>query len=172
MTVVGRVLVVAGGVAAGFLFLARSSPVSEASAGSVPAGEDSPVLGVFEGRTLCGEVAVRFTGFGGPGCEKIKWRLTLRQDPATGAPTTYLYEGTRTSREGPWVIGRGSAADPGAVVYRLDPGHPESSLSLLRADESVLLLLDDDLDVLVGDASWSYVLNRTDLTRAAQASRN
>ena len=162
MTVVGRVLVVVGVVAAGFFGFARSEPVSEGSGASARGGEASSVLGVFEGRTPCGEVAVRFTGFGGPGCEKIKWRLTLRHDSATHAPTTYLYEGTRTSREGPWVIARGSAADPDAVVYRLDPDHPQSSLSLLRADESVLLLLDDDLHVLVGDASWSYVLNRTD----------
>jgi hypothetical protein len=35
-------------------------------------------------------------------------------------------------------------------------------LSLLSVDDKVLLLLDTEFRVLAGDASWSYVLNRTD----------
>lgn len=125
---------------------------------SIPA--DS-VIGVFEGRTPCGEPAVAFTGFPAANCEKIKWELTLYAQIGSRRPAAYVYRGTRSTRQGTWSIGRGTAADPAAVVYRLhyDAGR---TLHLLRADENVLLLLGPDLTLLVGDASWSYTLSRTD----------
>lgn len=122
---------------------------------------DSVVFGVFEGRTPCGEPAVAFTGFPAANCEKIKWELTLYAEGSSRRPAGYVYRGTRSTRQGTWSIGRGTAADPEAVVYRLhyDAGR---TLHLLRADENVLLLLGPDLTLLVGDASWSYTLSRTD----------
>lgn len=124
-------------------------------------GPDS-LVGVFEGRTPCGSVATDFTGFPARNCEKIKWRLTLYRDSASGEPTTYLFEGTRTTREGRWRIQGGTGADRARVIYHLDYDGPGKVLSLLSIDDDVLLLLDRDLKVLVGDASWSYVLNRID----------
>lgn len=125
---------------------------------------DSVVLGVFEGRTPCGEPAVAFTGFPVANCEKIKWELTLYAEGSSRRPAGYVYRGTRSTRQGAWSIGRGTAADPTAIVYTLhyDAGR---KLNLLRADENVLLLLGPDLTLLVGDASWSYTLSRTDRRR-------
>lgn len=122
---------------------------------------DSVVIGVFEGRTPCGEPAVAFTGFPAANCEKIKWELTLYAEGSSRRPAGYVYRGTRSTRQGAWSIGRGTATDPAAVVYRLyfDAGR---TLNLLRADDNVLLLLGPDLTLLVGDASWSYTLSRTD----------
>jgi hypothetical protein len=117
------------------------------------------VLGVFEGRTACGRIAVEFTGFPGNGCEKIKWRLTLYQDSVTGRPTTFRYQGTRTTREGTWVLSRGTPSDPGATVVRLTPASPYPAIAFQKVDE-VLLLLDGTGKAVVGDASWSYTLNR------------
>lgn len=124
------------------------------------AAADSTLEGVFEGRTPCAPVALQFTGFPATGCEKIKWELTLYRDAATGHPGTYRYRGTRTSRQGSWSITRGSAADPTATVYELR--HDGDVLYLLRVDANVLLVMDTDRTLLVGDASWSYTLNRTD----------
>jgi hypothetical protein len=121
----------------------------------------SAVLGVFEGRTPCGRIAVEFTGFPGDGCEKIKWRLTLYQDSVTGRPTTFRYQGTRTTREGTWVLARGTPSDPGATVVRLTPAAPHPAIAFRKVDD-VLLLLDDTGKAVVGDASWSYTLNRVD----------
>lgn len=122
---------------------------------------DSAVLGVFEGRTPCGPVAVEFTGFPATNCEKIKWELTLFVERESRRPSGFRYRGTRTSRRGDWSIVHGTASDRDAVVYRLsDAGY--TVLSLLRADENVLLILNPDLTVAVGDASWSYALNRTE----------
>jgi hypothetical protein len=120
------------------------------------------LVGVFEGRTPCGRIATEFTGFPAQNCEKIKWRLTLYRDPATGNPTTYAFNGTRATRQGHWRIEHGAGAERNWVVYHLDYGRPPTVLSLLKVDDNVLLLLDGDLKVLVGDASWSYTLNRTD----------
>jgi hypothetical protein len=121
----------------------------------------SAVLGVFEGRTPCGRIAVEFTGFPGNGCEKIKWRLTLYQDSITGRPTTFRYQGTRTTREGTWVLSRGTPSDPGATVVRLATAAPHPAIALQKVDD-VLLLLDGTGKAVVGDASWSYTLNRVD----------
>lgn len=122
---------------------------------------DASVLGVFEGRTPCGRVAVEFTGFPAANCEKIKWEITLLVDDESRRPSGYVYRGTRTSRQGAWSIVRGAAGDPDAVVYRLAYG-AGAALSLLRADDNVLLILNPDLTLAVGDASWSYTLSRTD----------
>lgn len=119
------------------------------------------LVGVFEGRTPCGAVAVEFTEFRSPACEKIKWRLTLYRDARAGTPSTFVYQGTRTSRQGRWRIER-PAGPEGRTLYGLSFGTPEHTLWLLSIEDKVLLLLDHDRRVLVGDASWSYVLNRVD----------
>jgi hypothetical protein len=93
---------------------------------------------------------------------KIKWRLTLYQDQTTGAPSTYLYMGTSTIREGAWTIVRGTERDPDAVVYQLHLDNSQEPVSFLKADENHLFLLDRALNFLVGDALFSYTLSRTD----------
>jgi hypothetical protein len=118
------------------------------------------VVGVFEGRTPCGAIATGFTGFPAQNCEKIKWRLTLYHDATTGNPTTYVFDGTRATRRGRWRIERAAGPERRCLVYHLDYDGPAKVLSLLAVDQDVLLLLDHDLNVLVGDASWSYALNR------------
>jgi len=147
-------------------------------------GPDS-LVGVFEGRTPCGIIAAQFTGFPTEKCEKIKWRVTLFRDPGTRKATTYSFKGTRATRQGRWRIERGVGGDRNRVVYHLDyRGPPDRRtdldvrdrdiyqpadgglpkvLSLLAVDDNVLLLLDGGLNVLVGDASWSYALNRINL---------
>ncbi|HSA57801.1 MAG TPA: hypothetical protein VLE53_18950 [Gemmatimonadaceae bacterium] len=123
-------------------------------------GTDSTALAVFVGTTPCGPIANEFTGFPAQTCEKIKWQLTLFRDAQTGRPNTFLYEGTRTSRRGTWSVQRGTPFHPEAQVYRLMPTPSGPALSLLSVDDSVLLLLDEELRVLVGDAGGSYALNR------------
>jgi len=144
----------------GFHLLPLTAPLLIAASGV--AQSRAATLGVFEGRTPCGRIAVEFTGFPGAGCEKIKWRLTLYQDSITGRPTTFKYQGTRTTREGTWVLTRGTASDPRAAVVRLNPPAPHPSIRLQRVDD-VLLLLDAAGKVLTGDASWSYTLNRLEV---------
>ncbi len=121
-----------------------------------------PVVGVFEGRTPCGAIATEFTGFPAQNCEKIKWQLTLYRASSSGRPSTYVFRGTRATSRGTWIVTRGAAGDPDGIVYRLDPEARGPSISFLKADDNILLLLDRELRLMVGDASWSYTLNRTD----------
>lgn len=127
------------------------------------AGPPRSVVGVFEGRTPCGATAVQFTGFPSENCEKIKWRITFFQD-AAGKPSTFAFKGTRATRQGKWTIERGAAANRNAVVYRLQCDPPGPSLLLMKVDDNLLLVMDQDRNLLVGNASWSYTLSRTDHT--------
>jgi hypothetical protein len=137
-------------------------PTATVPAGVVePTPIDSILIGVFEGRTPCGSIANDFTQFPAANCEKVKWEVTLRRDARSPTSGTYSYRGTRSTRSGHWLLHRGAAHDPAATVYRLHYGSGRT-LPLLSIDDRVLLLLDEDLRVLAGDASWSYALNRGD----------
>ena len=95
-----------------------------------------------------------------PGCLKLKSRLTLYVDQATGTPSSYMYMGTSTIREGTWTILQGMEGDPEAVVYQLQLDASKGPVSFLKADENHLFLLDRDLKLLVGNALFSYTLSR------------
>jgi hypothetical protein len=123
--------------------------------------QGSSLLGVFEGRPPCHEIVfevTKTTPFSG--CAKIKSRLTLYQDQTTGAPSTYMYMGTSTIREGTWSIVQGTESDPDAVVYQLHLEGSQQPMSFLKADENHLFLLDRDGNLLVGNALFSYTLSR------------
>jgi hypothetical protein len=117
-------------------------------------GAVSDVAGVFEGRTACQNLARVLQLQVAASCFKLKWRLTL-------ARGTYKLEGTgyRTApRTGTWGIR--TAPNDNRVVIQLDPGSPGGFLSLLRADDNVLLILDRQGNLLVGDIHFSHTLNR------------
>ena len=84
------------------------------------------------------------------------WSLILYQDPQTRTPSSYkvegsLYRGARS--EGRWTIAQ---HQPGALpVIRL-----ESSATFVQADDDVLLFADRQGNPLVGNASFSYTLDR------------
>ncbi len=124
-------------------------------------GAVANVAGVFEGRTPCQDLARLLTGSAGADCTKIKWRLTLHRDPGAQARGTYTLEGftyRNPPRAGTWT----TRTVPGGtgVVYQLDPNLPGGFLSLLRADDNILLMLDRQGHFLVGDTYYSYTLNR------------
>jgi hypothetical protein len=161
-----RLVLASATIAAGFVVVptstGRSANAVRAPSRPEVAQADS-LFGVFEGRTPCGRIATEFTGFPAQNCEKIKWRLTLYRNQATGSPSSYRYHGTRTTRQGYWRVATSGGAQRARTVYHLTPAGPGGALSLLSIDDKVLLLLEPDGEVLVGDASWSYALNRVDL---------
>jgi hypothetical protein len=128
-----------------------------------PVTTDSSAGATFVGRSPCREVAAQLNKAAGAGCVKVKWELTLYQDPNSLTPTTYRLKGTfyrERTGEGRWTIIRGTKTDPSAVVYQLDPDKPQGSLLLLRADDSILLFLDNERNHMVGNGDFSYTLNR------------
>jgi hypothetical protein len=121
------------------------------------------VHGYFEGRSPCQEIARLLNVSGRESCIKIKWQLLLFQDPVTRVPTTYALGGfawRNPPRTGKWVIAKGTKEDPNAVVFQLDPDEPKGFLSLLKADENILLFLDRDRNPLIGNSRFSFTLNR------------
>ena len=144
---------------------AMDEPVSSGPEATRPAIPETPpgasVLSVFEGRVPCHEVALELLNVAPfPGCLKLKSRLTLYVDQEAGAPSTYMYMGTSTIRQGVWTILEGTKGDPNAVVYQLHLENSEGPISFLKADENHLFLLDRDLNLLVGNALFSYTLSR------------
>ena len=94
---------------------------------------------------------------------KVKWRLTLYKDSTTHQPTTYHLLGTldrSAARQGKWAIVRGTKTDPNAVVYQLDADKPEVSVYLLKGDDNVLFILDQQRNFRIGTIDLSYTLNR------------
>ena len=126
---------------------------------TMPAG--SSVLGVYEGRSPCHEIVFEILNVAPyPNCLKVKSRLTLYQDQETGAPSSYMLMGTSTIREGTWTILEGTKADPDAIVYQIYLDDSQEPVSFLKADDNHLFLLDRDLNLVVGNALFSYTLSR------------
>lgn len=130
----------------------RSYPISAAASGPT-------VYGVFEGRTPCIGIAQELKIPKDAGCTKVKWRVTLYQNPETQAPTTYTIEGSlhrQAPRKGTWGIIPGK----GETIFRLEATKTEPALFLRKGDENVLFFVDQKGKPLVGHADFSYTLNR------------
>jgi len=128
-----------------------------------PVSTGSSVFAVYEGRTPCAGISDAIGIRENPACLKVKWRVTLYQNPQTSAPDTYKIESTlhrQQPREGSWRVIRGVASDPNAVVYQLDPTPTERAVLLLRADDNILYFLNPKKQVLIGTIDFSYTLNR------------
>ena len=139
----------------------RPDPPPRPPAPAMPAG--SSVFGVFDGRTPCHEVVLEFTNTDPfPGCLKIKWRLTLYQDSASGEPGRYLFMSTSQFREGSWRIVNGTNDNPDVVVYELQPDDAQEPFYFLKVDENHLYILDRAMKLIVGNELFSYTLNRVE----------
>jgi hypothetical protein len=109
-------------------------------------------------------------------CIIVEWKLTLFSDPVSHQPTTfklssinrfsvketnmYSQPGTKAEAEGTWSIVHGTKTDPGAIVYKLNPGKPAISLSFLKLNENLIHILAPDGKLMIGDEFQSYTLNR------------
>ena len=145
----------------------------DGSAGSAPEATRPPIptippgssiLGVFEGRSPCHEIVfemLKVAPF--PNCLKTKLRVILYQDKTTSAPSSYMLMGTSTIREGTWGILQGTPNDPDDIVYQLKLEDAQEPVSFLKSDENHLFLLDRDLNLLVGNALFSYTLSRIEV---------
>ncbi|RDB04975.1 copper resistance protein NlpE N-terminal domain-containing protein [Runella aurantiaca] len=123
------------------------------------------VMGIFEGRCPCQELATLLKASVSAECFKTKWSLTLLQDPQTRQPTTYELDGSfyrANRRKGSWSIVQGTKNDPNTVVYQLESDNPDETVYLMKGDENVLFFLDKNKNLLVGNELFSYTLNRVE----------
>lgn len=119
-------------------------------------------------------------------CHCIAWRLTLlgsRTAEDSGKYTlevTYgmpgrddpnqLVDGPTVKLEGRWDIVRGSKANPQAMVYRIHGSEGDQPLLLSRVSKHLLHFLNEDKTLRVGNAGWSYTLNRKRADRVTNIS--
>lgn len=125
--------------------------------------KDTATHFTFDGRTPCVELAKDQQLAVRDGCFKLKWRLILNRDPKTLAPTTYILKTINHRADtvaGKWTIIHGIPGQPDAIIYQLDPDKPEAAISFLVLDENVILFLRRDYSLYVGNADFSYSLNR------------
>jgi len=128
---------------------------------------DSATVGIFDGRTPCSNELLELNGISANGCQIIKCRLTLYQDPKTHTPTTFqmytVYVGkgdTRYTNTGKWKVTQGTKTDPGAIVFELEPDKFQGYLAFVKTGGNILFFLDKDRNLMVGDGYTSYTLNR------------
>ena len=118
------------------------------------------VYGVFAGRTACQEFIKELNLDANPECAKRKMYIKLYRDSITGKPTTYETKGMgKWSGKGNWFILQGTPTDPRATVFEVQLD-ANTSLFLLKGDDNVLFILDKNKNFLVGNAKYSYTLNR------------
>lgn len=118
------------------------------------------VYGVFAGRTPCQEFMAELNLDASAECLKRKMKIILYQDSATGKPTTYETKGMgKWSGKGNWFILQGTPTNPRATVFQVKLDE-NTSLFLLKGDDNVLFILDRNKNFLIGNAKFSYTLNR------------
>lgn len=119
---------------------------------------------IYEGRTPCQDIAHEYQLGVSEECFKLKWRLILNRNPETGSPTTYrirkVVDNVPRDVTGKWRVIEGTASNPRAVVYQLDPDKPETSMFFLAADENILFFVTKELEYFDGNVDQSCALNR------------
>jgi hypothetical protein len=142
-----------------------------------PIPKGPSVYGVFEGRPPCLETAIQLKIPIPDDCVKLKWRLVFYQDSVTLKPSAFtlvIVGGTELIEEnggsyqgrflqGKWTIAKGLKADPNAEIYSLEFDSPKVRIYLLKGDENVLFVLNENKEFRIGNEDFSYTLNRVKL---------
>ena len=121
------------------------------------------LIGVFDGRTPCRDMAKQINEIVTTECIKIKWRLTLYKNADSVNQGIYELIGFVYKKDNPrmgkWNIVKGTYSNPDAIVYQLDQEGKEP-LFLLKGDDNILFFLDQEKKLMVGNRDFSYTLNR------------
>ena len=130
-----------------------------------PTGAD--IYGIFEGRTPCSPISKQLGATVAPDCDHLKWQVILHRDTLTLAPTAFtltteLFD--RRPLKGKWEIAEDKENTAGTllVLYYSPNRKP---LYLLKGDDNVLFILNDNRQMLTGNEDFSYTLNRVKKVR-------
>ncbi|MEO5602301.1 MAG: hypothetical protein ABIR06_15375 [Cyclobacteriaceae bacterium] len=124
---------------------------------------DRKLVGMFDGRTPCQELARFLETPVTSECIKIKWRLFLYVHPDSQQSGTYellgfVYE-KKNPRLGKWHTIKGTKTNPDALVYQLDY-EGKKPILLQKGGDNILFFLDDEKNIMVGNRDFSFALNR------------
>lgn len=125
---------------------------------------DKTLQTVFDGRTPCAEFANDYKLNVPKGCFKLKWRLILNRDPKTFQPSDFIIKRTDSRTKditGAWEVFK----DPesGQLFCQLKPFLPGKNVLLLVGDENVLFFSRINKQPYIGNADFSFTLNRKTL---------
>lgn len=111
----------------------------------------------FDGRSPCNVPGVVPSGMN---CYKLKWYIVLYANAEKNEPGNYKVYGTLWQKDGPktgnWII----EDKNGRVIYRLNDEHGNGLIYFLKPDANILMFIDADGKLLVGNEDFSYTLNR------------
>lgn len=94
-------------------------------------------------------------------CSRIKAVLRIFDDHRFELGMVYVGDDdNRYMASGKWSIAKGTRSDPSADVYVLEFEKYNGRLCWMKGDNNVLFLLDDNKNLVVGDATFGYTLNR------------
>jgi hypothetical protein len=144
---------------------------------SVMATSSSPDPVVFVSASPCDAIARYYLDIPKDlACEMIKWRLSLYTHPRDKTPTrfqlSYTYgmtkPGTRDFMNGgltkeitgSWTEIASTAHSVGSHIYQLQPASRQGTIPLLKLNEQVLHLLDTNGHLMIGNAGFSYTMNK------------
>jgi len=142
-------------------------------------GEQSSIQEIFVASTPCSAGTKPLPGIPvNADCELIKWNLTLYPagtDAAFSYKLNYTYGlskqgstgfiggGKKVEMKGKWAILKNSSSNPHLVIYQLNDNNSKSTISFVRLNNNLLHLLDADQHFMIGNAAWSYTLNRVNV---------
>ena len=142
------------------------------------AAQNQPrVMAQFVGSTPCDALPRELLDIAATSnCERITWELTLFTNSDIPLPLTFtlvttygmqahnssgfIGGGERKTLEGKWIKIKASKDNRGALVYELKSSEGHESITFVSVSENLLHLLNKNKQLMVGDASWSYTLNR------------
>jgi hypothetical protein len=137
--------------------------------------EKATLPGHYTGSTPCDALIKSILGIpSGSVCEFMKWEMTLSKGSLdTGSyqftvhygesqPNTNGFRGggTRIEVSGKYIISQGNSSGPGRKNYQLTGTKIHPELSLIEMDSNIFHFADAKGNHLLGNAGFSYVLNR------------
>jgi hypothetical protein len=121
--------------------------------------EKDQLQATFDGRTPCAEISKLLDLGLSQACIKLKWRFIFQQNHASDQQGTFVMKRIFRHAEqtnGEWMV-QNQGGNP---VLNLQFDGMEKSMSLMQIGEGVLIFLDTQGQPYVGNADFSFGLNR------------
>lgn len=110
-------------------------------------------------------------------CEMIRWKIAFFPNPENPSHARYALEyvygmskpnteglingGIKATQHGTWKSVKNTGKLPGKNLIELNPENGKTTIVLLQLDEQILHLLDSNGNLMIGNAAWSYTLNKS-----------